>query len=230
MHRTHGCLTIISIDLLVAVKIVHHLQYQSGDAAHRARRRFYPDVNPQFRCADYRIADPNENAYNPLARLDKDAGCDAATFQPCSDKALANHLAVVNSFRTIYAINGNASTGAVAIGRYAEDVYQGGNPWYLAVFAAAEQLYDALAQWSSGRAIPITPISLPFFKQVFPRAKVGTYKRGSKEYATITSAVKAYADGFISVNQKYIGEHGGLAEQFSRFNGTPVSAKDLTWS
>ena len=62
--------------------------------------------------------------------FDPSAGCDDSTFQPCSAKALANHKAVVDSFRTVYAINsGVPEASAVSVGRYPEDTYQGGNPW-----------------------------------------------------------------------------------------------------
>ena len=60
--------------------------------------------------------------------FDPAAGCDAATFQPCSDKALASLKVYVDSFRSIYSINkGISSKQPVATGRYAEDVYMGGN-------------------------------------------------------------------------------------------------------
>lgn len=61
--------------------------------------------------------------------FDPNAGCAAATFQPCSDVALANHKAVVDSFRgSLYTINsGIASNAAVAVGRYKEDSYYSGN-------------------------------------------------------------------------------------------------------
>lgn len=62
--------------------------------------------------------------------FDPRATCDAATFQPCSDKALANHKVVTDSFRSIYTINSGIPEGTgVAVGRYPEDSYQGGNPW-----------------------------------------------------------------------------------------------------
>lgn len=49
--------------------------------------------------------------------------CDRETFQPCSDRALANHKAVVDSFRDLYDVNrGIAAKAAVAVGRYSEDV------------------------------------------------------------------------------------------------------------
>lgn len=62
--------------------------------------------------------------------FDPAATCDSNTFQPCSDKALANHKVVTDSFRSIYQVNSGIAAGSgVAIGRYPEDVYQGGNPW-----------------------------------------------------------------------------------------------------
>lgn len=51
--------------------------------------------------------------------FDSEAGCDAATFQPCSDKALVNLLTYVNSFRSVFSINdGISSNEAVATGRH----------------------------------------------------------------------------------------------------------------
>ncbi|KDQ19153.1 carbohydrate-binding module family 20 protein [Botryobasidium botryosum FD-172 SS1] len=161
--------------------------------------------------------------------FDAAAGCDAATFQPCSDQALANHYAVVNSFRSIYGINSN-QTGAVAIGRYAEDVYYNGNPWYLATFAAAEQLYQAIYQWKTTGSIPVTSISLNFFQQLFPSAQVGSYASSSSEFQTIVGAVQDYADEFVAIVAKYVGTNGALSEQFDRNTGAPLSAADLTWS
>jgi glucoamylase len=62
--------------------------------------------------------------------FDPAATCDSTTFQPCSDKALANHKVVTDSFRSIYSINNGIAQGVgVAVGRYPEDSYYGGNPW-----------------------------------------------------------------------------------------------------
>ncbi|ELU38410.1 glycoside hydrolase family 15 and carbohydrate-binding module family 20 [Rhizoctonia solani AG-1 IA] len=166
-----------------------------------------------------------------LGRRSNGAGCDVDTFQPCSDRALRNHKAVVDSFRSIYAINGNYSKSeGVAVGRYAEDVYYNGNPWYLATFAAAEQLYYATYQWIKIGKIEITSLSLPFFQQIYPTAKVGSYSVVSKDGLGILLAVRNYADQFVVVNKKFVGPKGGLAEQFDRATGLPTSAVDLTWS
>ncbi|KFY35340.1 hypothetical protein V494_05995, partial [Pseudogymnoascus sp. VKM F-4513 (FW-928)] len=166
-----------------------------------------------------------------IHNFDPAGGCDAPTFQPCSDRALANHKSVTDSFRSIYPINSGIAQGsAVAVGRYSEDVYFKGNPWYLATFAAAEQLYDALYQWDSVGAIAITDVSLGFFKDLYSTAAVGTYEKSSTEFAAIVAAVKVYADGYMAKAQEHTPSSGDFAEQFDRSNGSPLSATDLTWS
>ncbi|OKL59128.1 Glucoamylase [Talaromyces atroroseus] len=164
--------------------------------------------------------------------FDPDAStCDDATFQPCSDKALANHKGVTDSFRDVFSLNANISAGsAVAVGRYPEDVYQGGNPWYLATTAAAEQLYDAIYQWKKIGSIDITSTSLAFFQAIYPSAATGTYSSDSTTFTDIVSAVQTYADGYMSIVEEYTPSDGTLTEQFQRDNGAPLSASALTWS
>lgn len=76
----------------------------------------------------------------------------------------------------------------------------------------------------------ITPISLTFFKIFDSSAAVGTYTSSSTTYSTVTSAIKTYADGFVAIVAKYTPDDGGLAEQYSKSDGKPLSAADLTWS
>ncbi|KAJ4483733.1 glucoamylase [Lentinula aciculospora] len=163
--------------------------------------------------------------------FDLTAGCDAITFQPCSDIALLNLFTYVNAFRNIYEINsGIPANEAVLTGRYPEDVYMGGNPWYLTTLAVAEQLYDSLIVWNSQGSLDVTNISLPFFKLFESSIAVGTYSSSSNEFRTLTTAVKTFSDGFVALVAKYTPPSGGLAEQISKNNGAPVSAVDLTWS
>ncbi|KAJ6611412.1 glycoside hydrolase family 15 protein [Mycena sp. CBHHK59/15] len=163
--------------------------------------------------------------------FDPTAGCDSNTFQPCSDRALSSLKVYVDSFRSIYTINsGIAPSAAVATGRYPEDSYQGGNPWYLTTSAVAEQLYDALIVWNAQGSLNVTSTSLAFFQQFSPSATVGSYASSTTTFTTLTSAVKTFADGFLATIAKYTPSNGGLAEQYSRSDGTPVSAVDLTWS
>jgi glucoamylase len=99
----------------------------------------------------------------------------------------------------------------------------------LTTLAAAEQLYDAIYVWKKQGRLEITTISKSFFNQ-FGSFPVGTYKSSSSTYKKIVSAVTTYADGFVDMVAKYTPADGRLHEQFSGWNGTSVSAKDLTWS
>ncbi|KAM6502078.1 glucoamylase [Amanita muscaria] len=163
--------------------------------------------------------------------FDEAAGCDATTFQPCSDKALSNLKVYVDSFRSIYGINsGVPSNQGVAVGRYPEDVYFNGNPWYLSTLAVAEQLYDSLIVWNKQGSITVTSTSQPFFSTFVSNIATGTYTSGSSTFSTLTTSIKSFADDFVAFVAKYTPSGGGLGEQFDRNTGTPTSAVDLTWT
>ncbi|PBP17413.1 putative Glucoamylase P [Diplocarpon rosae] len=168
-----------------------------------------------------------------INNFDINADCDSLTFQPCNSKSLANFKALIDSFRVAYTINkGIPQNQGVAVGRYPEDVYQGGNPWYLITTAAAEFLYDAVAQWKAHNVLHVDESSLAFFKDLYPAVTIRRYISGSANspFAQIMDAVMAYADSFAAVAQKYTPADGALAEQFNRDTGVPLSAADLTWS
>ncbi|KAG5645422.1 hypothetical protein DXG03_006246 [Asterophora parasitica] len=162
--------------------------------------------------------------------FDAAAGCDATTFQPCSDRALANLLVYVNAFRIYTINNGIPANQGLATGRYPEDSYYGGNPWYLTTLAVAEQLYDALIVWKAQGSLIVTALSQPFFANLSPGVAVGTYASTTSTFTTLTTAVKTYADSFVAVVAKYTPANGALAEQYTRNSGAPTSAADLTWS
>ena len=65
-----------------------------------------------------------------ISVFDIDADCDSPTLQPCHSQSLANFKVLTDTFRNLYTINAGIPEGqGVAVGRYAEDVYMGGNPW-----------------------------------------------------------------------------------------------------
>ncbi|KAI9927283.1 hypothetical protein MW887_003670 [Aspergillus wentii] len=163
--------------------------------------------------------------------FDPEAGCDDSSFQPCSARALANHKVVTDSFRSVYSLNSGIAAGkAVAVGRYPEDSYYNGNPWFLCTLAAAEQLYDAIYQWDQLGSLTITDVSLAFFQDLYSSAKTGTYESDSSAYADIVDAVKQYADGFVGIVEQYASSNGSMSEQYSKSDGSQLSARDLTWS
>ncbi|KAI9643405.1 glycoside hydrolase 15 protein [Ciborinia camelliae] len=166
-----------------------------------------------------------------IQTFDPTAACDATTFQPCSDRALANHKVVTDSFRSVYTLNSGIGPGvAVSIGRYSEDSYYGGNPWYLNTLAAAEQLYDALYTWDRQGFITVTSTSLAFFRDFSSSITTGTYTSSTTTYTALYNEIKTYADGYVNIIATYAQANGSLSEQFNKVGGEPLSAYDLTWS
>ncbi|KAF4123810.1 glucoamylase [Geosmithia morbida] len=188
----------------------------------------YVDAN--INVNDGRTGKDTNTVLASIHTFDPALGCDSTSFQPCSDRALSNLRLVVSSFRG-YAINSGIATGqAIAVGRYSEDVYYDGNPWYLNTLSVAEQLYDAVYVWKAQGYITVTSLSLPFFQDLAPSTAAGTYLSGSTTFDGLVDAVSTYADGFVEVVSTYAGTDGALAEQYSKSDGTPTSAEHLTWS
>ncbi|KAI1757169.1 carbohydrate-binding module family 20 protein [Xylaria castorea] len=171
-----------------------------------------------------------------IAIFDVNAKCDDASIQPCNSRALSSFKAFVDAFRdpALYPINkGVPQSKGIALGRYTEDVYFTGNPWYLITAGAAEFLYDAVAQWNRQGSLTIDATSLGFFQDIYPAAQAKTYtpKGRSPEFPLILKALLDYADSFAAVVEKYTPADGSLAEQFNKTSPfTPVSAVHLTWS
>ena len=76
----------------------------------------------------------------------------------------------------------------------------------------------------------MTDTSRGFFSQFIPDIDTGTYSSNSDQYSKLTRAIKAFADGFVQIAAAYTPSGGGLAEQFDKKTGQPLSAVDLTWS
>ena len=103
-------------------------------------------------------------------------------------------------------------------------------PWYLTTLAVAEQLYDALIVWNTQGSLNVTSVSQPFFALFQSGIATGIYPSSSSIFTSLTSSIKDFADGFVSVVAEYTPSDGGLSEQYSKTDGTPTSAVDLTWS
>ncbi|MGZ3702422.1 MAG: glycoside hydrolase family 15 protein [Bdellovibrionota bacterium] len=149
-----------------------------------------------------------------------------------SDRLLATAHALETSFAAAYRLNQGAA-GAVAIGRFTDDVYYGGNPWYLTTAAFAELHYE-VARAVTERGITVTRNNWAFLSSALPskeRLKIGEHVAGSSELGqALAKALMLKGDGFLGLIRKYAGSQGELAEQFDRDAGVPASALDLTWS
>ena len=78
--------------------------------------------------------------------------------------------------------------------------------------------------------IAVTAASLAFFRQFIPTLTTGSYAASTSTYSTLITTVKDSADGFVLINAKHTPSDGELAEQYNRNDGSPLSARDLTWS
>ncbi|KAG8999196.1 hypothetical protein FRB94_006385 [Tulasnella sp. JGI-2019a] len=156
---------------------------------------------------------------------------------PADDSVLATIKAYVDSFRDEYAINRGERHGAVATGRYAEDIYDGlgmsiGNPWYLTTLSVTHVLSRAIAYYKLTPAeIFVTSTSLPFWSQfdttVMENEPVPVR---SKKWWKLMDELEAWAEGYWEVIRRYQGEDWQLSEQFNRDTGIPQGAENLTWS
>ena len=168
-----------------------------------------------------------------LVAFDVNATCHGKLAQPCSSRTLAAHKTLVDVSRQIYPINRHLKAHEAAhVGRYPEDVYQGGNPWFIGTFAAAELLYSAIAQWQQQTYVTVDNTSHPFFASLVPTIETGTYEATGRPgiFPIVVSAVGAYADDFLAKALEHLPSSGDLSEQYSRDNGYQLSALNLTWS
>ncbi|KAI0060526.1 Six-hairpin glycosidase [Artomyces pyxidatus] len=135
--------------------------------------------------------------------FDPTLGCDAKTFQPCSDRALASHKFVANEFRKFFPISQDIPEGDPAyMGFFLEDRFEGGHPQFFASFNQAEQLYDALTTWDRLGQLDVTELSSAFFRQFDKTVTTGTYRKSGRTYKRLTTAIREWADAAIALLSK----------------------------
>ena len=129
----------------------------------------------------------------------------------------ATLTALEDLFDAEYPINRRRpSERGPAMGRYANDAYFGGNPWYLATLAAAEFYFRLAAALRSGAPLASTSENARFRQRLGDEDPVkAAFERG---------------DTFMRTVQAYTPPSGDLSEQFDRSTGAQASAKQLAWS
>jgi glucoamylase len=154
---------------------------------------------------------------------------------PLSDKILSTALAIENSFASVYQINSDKSVGT-AIGRYAEDYYYGGNPWFLTTSGFAQLHYRVARLLKSRNSYFLTPLSVAFFASTLPESERSKLSAGMDVLAEpnmkaqLLQALITKGDGFLKRVQKHMDAAGNMSEQYRRDSGLMLSANDLTWS
>jgi glucoamylase len=152
------------------------------------------------------------------------AGRNEGTHSVLDPKAQATLAAVENLFDAEYAINRKRPPErGPAMGRYANDAYFGGNPWYLGTLAAAEFYFKFTFALLSGGAMPETSENEHFRRRLIDAD-------GARGNADFAAAALERGDTFMRTVQAYTPASGDLSEQFDRTTGAQTSAKHLAWS
>ena len=152
------------------------------------------------------------------------AGRKEGTHSVLDPKAQATLAALENLFDAEYAINiKRPPERGPAMGRYANDAYYGGNPWYLATLAAAEFYFTLAIALRSGAEMLTTSENERFRRRLIAAD-------GARENPDFAAAALERGDTFMRTVRAYTPASGDLSEQFDRATGAQISAKHLAWS
>ena len=183
----------------------------------------------------------------------KHSGLDTATvlaFLHSSGRYVSNYansylLSTIKNieaqFDAIYPINNVRKSGkhalASSFGRYPEDQYFGGNPWFLTSLAIAEHHYVLATQMKHNpKDLLIDAVNRDFYNALLGLNGNKSIQAGaridsrSQFYQVVRQALKAKADAIFARVRHHAGRDGSLDEQLDRQTGYMLSARDLTWS
>jgi len=142
---------------------------------------------------------------------------------------LATVANVERAFERVYTLN-QKGYPAIAIGRYPEDVYYGGNPWFLATNAFAEYYYRLRAELSQLSTITITDKNIDFFERLIQDHPLKIHQQLPVD-GNLLNKISSKGDEFLKRTRFHIGPNSNsMMEQYQRDHGYQLSAKDLTWS
>ncbi len=164
-----------------------------------------------------------------------ETGAQLQFFAPDDPRVLATAEALKSKFRTEYPIN--AAGPGVAIGRYPEDQYFGGNPWPLLTAAYAQLEYMAALDFLQQGSIPIEGKDLAFFRDLplssADKAALSagqTVAAGDPLFLRLITALSDDGDQELACIRAHAYPDGSLSEQMDRNSGYMTSANDLTWN
>jgi glucoamylase len=163
-----------------------------------------------------------------VLNFDPSLGCDDATFQPCSPRALSGLKVVGDRFKELFPLSRNfTSKQPPYFGLFTEDQFIGGNPQFFTSLNSAEQLYDALITWDTIGFIEVTPVSLKFWKQFDDNISVMTYRKGTPGYKLLTDHVRKWANKIVLQLAKATPGDYILTESIHKESGVPHGPRGM---
>jgi glucoamylase len=151
------------------------------------------------------------------------------------DRVQATVAVLEDLFRTTYPVNRRNDVG-LGYGRYAGDVYYGGNPWYFVTAYYASFYYRLAARLQQGADLPVTKLNLAFLRScmasgTLPELHVDTtLVHGSPLHKAAIEAFTKKADGVMRRLRLHTPADGQLYEQFDKRSGKPASSRGIGWS
>jgi glucoamylase len=167
---------------------------------------------------------------------------DEARFGVSDDQMIVTAQKLESVFAALYPINQTEQgTLATAIGRYAEDRYNGvafdaaGNPWFLLTNAFAEYYYRVAAFYKTAQSISITPVVASWLESLQGSSTITvsageTITSTDSRFEAILSLLTEKGDQFFGRTQLYSDPSGNMSEEIDRTTGTMTGAQNLTWS
>ncbi|KAI0250155.1 Six-hairpin glycosidase-like protein [Lactifluus subvellereus] len=160
--------------------------------------------------------------------FDPSLGCDDATFQPCSPRALSSLKVVGEHFKQFFPLSRNFTEDQPPYyGFFTEDRFIGGHPQFFASFNSAEQLYYSLTTWDIIGYIDVTPVSLKFWQQFDRSISVKRYAKGSSGYKVLTDYARGWANKIVLQLAKSTPADYVLVECVNKETGEPYGPRGM---
>lgn len=150
------------------------------------------------------------------------------------DRVHATVAVLEDLFRRSYPINANPARG-LAYGRYKDDIYYGGNPWFLITAHYAQFYYRLAIALKKGAAFPVTQRNLAFLNSVMSEASPlhwapdTVIHKTDPRHAALIAKFAARGDSILKRLQQHIPADGEIYEQLDKNSGLPLAAKGLGW-
>ncbi len=148
------------------------------------------------------------------------------SYGPTDSRVIATYEKLVQTFKKIYPINKKFK--GVAIGRYPEDTYYGGNPWFLLTNAMAEYLKKLSKHLNKN--VKVDSLNNSFYSRHIGYRLNSGNKLSGDELKVIRKSIREEAKTFLERVKTHMGPDGRMDEQLDKFSGHMKGARDLTWS
>ena len=156
-------------------------------------------------------------------------------FSATDDRVISTVVKMAEVFKNLYPLNQKADAPGIAIGRYPEDRYFGGNPWVISTNTFGQFYLRAAQDYASQGFVPITERNLAFFQGLDFAGKENLrpgiqIESASPLFDPILSALRKEGNGYLETVRRYANSDGSMSEQIDRETGAMISARDLTWN